>query len=305
MALQFTCLDRKTRTLRVDRVYAPRFLAWCYGSRLGRVLMDGLLVRPVVSMLYGWIQKQPWGRRNVRHFCTRMGINLEESVRPLDDFKSVNDVVTREIDLKRRPIDPDPELCIAPVDGRFLVYPAIRAGAQFPIKHLTFELRSFLRDAALATTYDGGAMAVARLDLADYHHFHFPTDGVPGLPKMLHGVLHAVSPYAARRSVPVFAENTRAITLIETARLGRIAMIEVGAFTVGSIRQCFVPGVAVAKGDRKGFFEFGASVVVLLFEPNKVTFDLDLIANSAALTETYLRLGEPIAAAVQSAEEHK
>jgi phosphatidylserine decarboxylase len=64
---------------------------------------------------------------------------------------------------------------------------------------------------------------------------------------------------------------------------------------MGSIQQRFVPGASVVKGAHKGLFEFGCSVVVLLFQPGAAVFDPDLITNSAATMETYVRLGERIA----------
>lgn len=181
------------------------------------------------------------------------------------------------------------------MDGRFLIYPVIRAATPFLIKQLEFNLDAFLGDDDLATAYDGGAMAVARLDLADYHHFHFPAEGVAGPPRIIHGRYHAVSPYSRRRSVPAFAENTRMITQLDASPFGPIVMVEVGAFTVGSIRQCFKPFDHVAKGDHKGYFEFGASVVVLLFPSGVAAFDKDLRQNSSDGLETYLRLGDSLA----------
>ena len=108
------------------------------------------------------------------------------------------------------------------------------------------------------------------------------------------GRYFAVTPYARQWAVPFYGENRRSITLFDSDHFGRIAMIEVGAFTVGSIRQTFVPGTRVAKGDRKGYFELGGSVIVLLFEIGAIRFDDDLCNNTHAGLETFVRLGESI-----------
>jgi len=71
-------------------------------------------------------------------------------------------------------------------------------------------------------------------------------------------------------------------------------MVEVGAFTVGSIRQCFKTFGRVAKGDHKGYFEL-ASIVVLLFPAGAADFDEDLLPNSSRDLETYVRFGDPLA----------
>ena len=76
-------------------------------------------------------------------------------------------------------------------------------------------------------------------------------------------------------------------------------MLEVGAFTVGSIQQRFRPGVRVRKGDHKGVFELGGSVVVLLFEQGAIQLDQDLRDNTRSGLETFVRLGESIGRAAR------
>ena len=48
------------------------------------------------------------------------------------------------------------------------------------------------------------------------------------------------------------------------------------------------------KGEEKGYFEFGGSTVVLLFERNKVIIDEDIIHNSLNNDETKVLMGEKI-----------
>ena len=78
-----------------------------------------------------------------------------------------------------------------------------------------------------------------------------------------------------------------------------MVLVEVGAFTVGFIQQCFTPGKPTAKGDHKGHFELGGSIVVLLFAKGRIEIDDDLLANSKNGLETYVRLGESIGRTTQ------
>ena len=111
---------------------------------------------------------------------------------------------------------------------------------------------------------------------------------------MINGSLYAGGPYARRRWVPFYDENLRSVTLFDSDHCGRIGIVEVGAFTVGSIRQCFEQRCHVAKGDHKGYFEIGGSTVVLLFEPGRIVIDADLCRNTEAGIETAVRMGERI-----------
>ena len=137
-------------------------------------------------------------------------------------------------------------------------------------------------------------MAVIRLSFPDYHHFHFPDSGVPGEPVSVPGKYHAGGSYSLRRVVPFYNENRRMITPFESDHFGPMVIAEVGAMTVGSIRQCFQPGRNVERGQRKGYFEPGGSTVVLLFERGRVVFDYDLCVNTKRGIETSIRVGESI-----------
>ena len=48
------------------------------------------------------------------------------------------------------------------------------------------------------------------------------------------------------------------------------------------------------KGEEKGYFAFGGSSVVILFEKNRMKFDSDLLENTANGFETYARFGERV-----------
>jgi phosphatidylserine decarboxylase len=74
---------------------------------------------------------------------------------------------------------------------------------------------------------------------------------------------------------------------------GKVIMSEVGATMVGSIIQTYKKGI-VEKGEEKGYFEFGGSTVVLLFEKGKIDFDEDLLKNTQNGLETSVLMGERI-----------
>jgi len=290
--------ERSTGKVVAEPVYSGQFLPWAYGSRSGRCLMRSLFSRRYVSWLYGWINKRHWSRRKIVPFVQRMSLDLDELLRPIESFTSFNDFIIREIDLSRRPLVQDPRVCIAPADGRVLAFPQIFQNVAFPIKNTQFNLRSLLRDPFLAREYSGGAMVVLRLSLSDYHHFHFPVSGIAGAPIPIRGRYFAVTPYSERSPFSFYAENHRVLTPLASDHFGSALMIEVGAFTVGSIRQIFAPSRRVERGEHKGYFELGGSIVILLFKPGSVALDGDLSANTRAGLETRVLMGESLGRAL-------
>jgi phosphatidylserine decarboxylase len=183
-------------------------------------------------------------------------------------------------------------VAVLPADGRHLAVADVNAAPGFYVKGQTFPLDELLGDAALARTFAGGSMLISRLCPVDYHRFHFAVSGTPGESKLINGWLYSVSPVALRRNLRYLAENKREITLIESPQFGTVAMIEVGATNVGTIRQSFVAGRAVAKGDEKGLFAFGGSCVITLFQRDRIRFDADLLASSADHIEVYAKMGD-------------
>ena len=142
-------------------------------------------------------------------------------------------------------------------------------------------------------------MLISRLAPVDYHRFHFPCAGTPGRASEIKGPLFSVNPIALRRSVRYLVQNKRMVTLLETERFGLVALIEVGATMVGGIRQSFIPGTKVKKGDEKGLFKFGGSCVITLFQRDRIVFDADLREQSLNHIETYAKMGERLGVATR------
>jgi phosphatidylserine decarboxylase len=149
-------------------------------------------------------------------------------------------------------------------------------------------------DDALARRYAGGTAIICRLTLADYHRVHFPVAGIPEPARAIVGRLYAGGPYAERWLVPFYTDNVRMVTPIESERFGLVTMVEIGAFTVGSIRQQYRAGARVSRGGVKAQFELGGSTVVLLFEPKTVRIDADLLRYSRRGLETRIRCGDSL-----------
>ena len=90
------------------------------------------------------------------------------------------------------------------------------------------------------------------------------------------------------------------ITPLHTTHFGTVLYIEVGATYVGSIHQTYVPNQHYAKGEEKGYFEFGGSCLIILFEPFRIDFDEDLLLASEKGMEMRGLLGQSLGRALSS-----
>jgi phosphatidylserine decarboxylase len=71
-------------------------------------------------------------------------------------------------------------------------------------------------------------------------------------------------------------------------------MIEVGATFVGSIHQSFKLNEKYFVGQEKGYFSFGGSTIITVFENNRIKFSDDMVENSRNGMETYVLMGDSI-----------
>jgi phosphatidylserine decarboxylase len=292
--MNISFIDRKTGALCTEKVYGENALALLYGDRFWQRLFSFLFLPllaklPFSSQLYGYFQKTRYSARKVAPFIKSYQIDTSEFVE--ERFASFNDFFIRKLKPERRPIHPNGNCLVTPADGRYLVYSKIGA---FSIKGKTFSLSSFLQDESLAKRYEDGSMALIRLCPIDYHRFHFPCDGTADSPRLINGPLYSVNPIALKKRLAILFENKRVLTEIQTSHFGKIIYAEIGATSVGSIQQTFVNS-QVKKGEEKGYFEFGGSCLLLLFEKDKVSFAPDLLANTEKGLETRSNFGDLLA----------
>ena len=284
-------VDRRSGEPQVEQVYGRWALSLLYGgSVLARLFSFFFLPVfawfPFVSQLYGLMQSRPKSKKKVPLFIKQFGVDVSEFADPVESFGSFNDFFIRKLKPECRPIDSRPDRLAMPADGRYLVFQNVRKSDGFYVKGQSFNLESFLQNRALAHRYDEGSMLIVRLCPSDYHRFHFPCEGEPSAARLIKGTLFSVNPVALSKRLRILWENKRMITEFSTQHAGTILIVEVGATCVGTIHQTYVPNRPVGKGEEKGFFSFGGSCLVLLFEKGSIRFDQDLLDNSAKCLET-------------------
>lgn len=289
--------NRHTGTLETEQVYGEGFLRRTYGNPLGRLALHAFVKRPAFSKWFGHRMNQPGSRPKIAPFIAQYGLDPAEFADPPESFATFNAFFYRKLKPAARPIDPGENTLVFPADGRHLGFARAEDIRGVFVKGQRFDLTALLGDAKLAARYAGGALVLSRLCPVDYHRFHFPAAGTPGPVAETGGPLFSVSPIALRRNLAYLWTNKRTLTRLETPNIGTVLLLEIGATCVGSIIQTHQTGQPVAKGAEKGYFAFGGSSTLTLFEPGAVNLAEDLLDHSSRQTELYARMGTAMATA--------
>ncbi len=266
----------------------PGGLEFLYGTPVGRLLLKPLCSRGV-SRAAGVFLSSPLSRPLIRPFVRKNNIDLREY--ESSHFRCFNDCFSRRIRPSQRPIATDPGALIAPCDGWLSAY-AIRSGMVINVKQSRYTISDLLKDESLAREFEGGLCLVFRLCVDNYHRYCYVDDGQKGENIFIPGKLHTVRPIALRR-VPVFCENCREYTVIESEHFGRLVQMEVGAMLVGRIRNYHGAG-PVVRGREKGMFLYGGSTVILLVKAGSVKIDRKLLRDTAQGKELPVKMGQKV-----------
>ncbi|THW88239.1 hypothetical protein D6D15_06116 [Aureobasidium pullulans] len=278
--------------------------------RLGiRLLYKGLKSRDMekkrirkllrsLSFKQGRKYDDPASASQIPGFINFHQLDMSEVLLQTSDFKSFNEFFYRKLKPDARPCSAAdrPEIVVSPADCRSVVFNQITEAQRIWVKGREFSVERLLGNAYPedAKRYVGGAMGIFRLAPQDYHRFHIPVDGTMLEPKLIDGEYYTVNPMAIRSALDVYGENVRVVVPIDSPKHGRVMVICVGAMMVGSTVITRKTGEQVKRGEELGYFKFGGSTLLLLFEPGKMLFDDDLVDNSNGALETLVRVGMSI-----------
>ncbi len=289
-------INRETGSIEKEEVFGEQAIRFLYGNSFfsklfGRLALHGFAKWPFASSFFGFLQNCASSKARVIPFINRFGMDTSEFLDSPEDYSTFNEFFIRKLKPECRPLSNN--ACM-PADARYRFYPQIGQGDIFSVKNKSFCLKTVLQDEALAKHYEGGSLVIARLCPTDCHRFYFPFDCTPNKAKLINGKLFSVNPIATKDNPWIWGVNRRMLTLLDSAEFGQVAYLEVGATNVGSIIQTYTPNTHQSKGAEKGYFEFGGSALLLLFEKGRIKFDEDLINASNQGLEILCHIGQSL-----------
>lgn len=222
-------------------------------------------------------------RLQIPHFIEYHDVNTDEILRK--EFNSFNEFFYRELKPNSRPFVKNPNVAVSPADCRCLAF------KEFQDSNIWIKGKNFTLEKLTLSTDSYASMFIFRLAPQDYHRFHSPVDGKIVSIREIEGTYYTVNPMGIHSTIDVFTENKRTITLIQ-CNFGMVCFVAIGAMMVGSIRHTKAVGSLVSKMDEIGYFAYGGSTIILLFQ--NIEIDSDLLERTKTNTETLIRAGMSI-----------
>ena len=281
-------VDRKTKKER-EMTY-DKSVSFLYQNALGRIVLK-LLNNHFTSSLVGTYMNSRFSKKRIKK--TIMQNKIDMSIYEDKDYASFNDFFTRR--KKNLNFDMDKNHFVSPSDAKLLVK-KLDKNVTFDIKGSMYHINDIVGDNILSD-YQNGYALIFRLEITDYHRYHFIDNGTIDEYKFIKGKLHTVQPIAYEK-YKVFHTNSREYTILNNENFNDIVMCEVGAMMVGKITN-YKNVKTFKKGDEKGYFEFGGSTIILFVKDNIIKIDDDILKNSQKGKETIVSCGEKIGVAVK------
>lgn len=269
----------------VEEIKYGKDVSFLYNNFFGRIILK-LIYNRFISNIIGIYMNSSLSKRRINKAIKKY--NIDMSIFEKKEYKSFNEFFIRY--KKELIFDMDKNHFVSPCDSKLTVI-KLDEDTSFKVKGSIYNMKNII-DEDISKDYKNGYALIFRLEINNYHHYHFVDDGTIGKNKYIKGVLHTVQPIALGK-YKVFHKNAREYTVLHTKNFGDIIQVEVGALSVGRITNN-KNIKSFKKGEEKGYFEFGGSTVILFVKDKSVFIDKDILNNSKKEIETIVNCGEKI-----------
>ena len=269
----------------VEEIKYGKDVSFLYNNFFGRIILK-LIYNRFISNIIGIYMNSSLSKGRINKAIKKY--NIDMSIFEKKEYKSFNEFFIRY--KKELIFDMDKNHFVSPCDSKLTVI-KLDEDTSFKVKGSIYNMKNIINE-DISKDYKNGYALIFRLEINNYHHYHFVDDGTIGKNKYIKGVLHTVQPIALGK-YKVFHKNAREYTVLHTKNFGDIIQVEVGALSVGRITNN-KNIKSFKKGEEKGYFEFGGSTVILFVKDKSVFIDKDILDNSKKEIETIVNCGEKI-----------
>jgi phosphatidylserine decarboxylase len=195
-----------------------------------------------------------------------------------------NQFFAREVKPGKRPIaEPgNDKVIVSPADSVFAGAWDIDANSKVTVKGFTWPIAKLLDGSPYQDAFKNGTYTHSFLNVDDYHRYHVPVAGEIKEVRKIQGRVYLNLIRKADGRLQIIDGDTyqynqeRGLIIIDSPEVGLVAVLPIGMGTVSSVNLTPEVGARLQKGDEFGFFMFGGSDIVMLFQNKKVVIDAEV-----------------------------
>lgn len=229
----------------------------------------------------------PESAKDVESFRSDPLFNWDEYMPPPSGYRTFNQFFARHVKPGMRPVAAmgNDAILVAPADSAFVGWWQVSQQSKIhveddklSIKGMQWSIHQLLEGSAYADRFKGGIFTHSFLNTFDYHRWHTPVRGKVLEARVLQGqaymevatkpaVVHdeRVNVLADRDGTGYQFVQTRGLVILESP-VGLVACLPMGMAQVSSVVITAEVGVTLRKGEELGYFQFGGSDFVMVFE---------------------------------------
>lgn len=218
-------------------------------------------------------------------------------------WKSFNQFFSRETKPGLRPVAGmfDDRIICAPADFTFVMKTRISEDSKITVKGThTYSVIDLLDNSPYRDRFKGGLFMHSFLSTFDYHRFRSPVRGTVLECRTIHAEVYLGVEITQDLRLEVTDETgyqfsqTRGL-IIWDSPVGLVAALPMGMAQVSSVNMTAVEGAYLNKGEEFGYFLFGGSDMILLFEAGS---DVVITSAPGIHTNAGMAIGEVIRSTV-------
>ena len=279
-------LDEWVTWIPVEREIIPKALTFYYiisqapEDRLNNDKEFNLWMKRFVQV-YGEYLDTPASAAGIGSFASAPQYNIDDYVVGPSGWLTFNQFFAREIRPGKRPITAphDDRVIVSPADAVFMGKWAIDENSKITVKGVTWAISELLDGSPYKDAFRGGVYMHSFLNIHDYHRYHVPVGGTVKEVRNIHGKVYLDVSKQPDGTFDVIDGDTyqfnqeRGLVVIDSPKVGLVAILPIGMGQVSSVTLTPEPGIKLHKGEQFGFFLFGGSDMVLLFQDKNIVID--------------------------------
>ena len=234
--------------------------------------------------VWGQFLDTPASASGIPSFVARPNYNIGDYFVGPSGWLTFNQFFAREVKPGKRPIaEPhNDRVIVSPADATFEGKWDIDATSKVTVKGISWPVAKLLDGSPYQNAFENGIFTHSFLNLDDYHRFHVPVAGEIKEVRKIHGRVYMDVIRRPDGTLNIVDGDTyqldqeRGLIVIDSSEVGLVAVLPVGIGNVSSVNLTPEVGAKLQKGDEFGFFLFGGSDIVMLFQNKKVVIDAEV-----------------------------